>query len=67
MMDHAFHHVDGRSGFVFSGGRWNPGSQCFRGFLLIVIRQNIFPPPVDPGIVDRLDALTFAAFVMPPR
>ena len=65
MMDHAFHHVDGRSALRLL---WRALESWFlsvvAGFLLIVIRQNIFPPPVDPGIVDRLDALTLAAVVI---
>ena len=65
MMDHAFHHVDGRSALRLL---WRTLESwffsVFAGFLLIVIRQNILPPPVDLGIVDRLDALTLAAVVI---
>jgi hypothetical protein len=65
MMEHTFHHVDGRSALRLL---WRAVESWLfsvvAGFLLIVIRQNILPPPVDPGIVDRLDAVTLAAVVI---
>ena len=49
MMDHAFHHVDGRSALRLL---WRTLESwffsVFAGFLLIVIRQNILPPAGRP-------------------